>query len=145
MATATDTPSTTDDDLSPGAAAAVERAQLLYPTDPETARAVLAPYADEGKVRDLLRNMDRLAAPPADTGEGEGSSNGADDDSRVEDALLKTQASIDELRKSDRPGASAAVETLQGAHRTLQVGHLAKHSGGYDTSVNALREAGRLP
>jgi hypothetical protein len=46
MATATTTPETTDDDLTPGARVAVERAHLLYPGDPETARAVLEPYSD---------------------------------------------------------------------------------------------------
>jgi hypothetical protein len=121
VATAIPTPTTTDDDLTAGAAAAVERAQLLYPDDEQLARDVLTPYADEAKVRDLLQNMDRIADPPADSGEGEGGGEAQ----LVEklEGIRETLAAADEL---ELPGATR--DDLVKAERSLQREILGKHN-----------------
>jgi hypothetical protein len=73
-------------------------------------------------VRELLTNMDRLAEPPADSGEGEDSSGEAQLVAKLE-GIRETLAKADEL---ELPGATR--DELVKAERSLQREILGKHN-----------------
>jgi hypothetical protein len=107
------------DELSPAAQAAVERAQLLYPGDPDLARDVLEPYAAEGGVSELLANMAQLADPA----DGEG---GASSEAEL---VAKLDGIREHLAKADEFELPAATrDHLVKAERSLERELLGKHN-----------------
>jgi hypothetical protein len=169
MATATTTPETTDDELSPGAQAALARAQAILESDPDEttlAREVLEPYASEEPIREALLNVIGLVSGgdgsegselskasdpprrpklPASFDGHKVSDIGIDNESGQDDiakALERVDGEIARLQKSEEPGSSLALEKYEQARRDLQTAYVERHSG-YPGSTTARGEAAR--